>query len=115
MSAREYWTVLREDRKLIAGVLVLCLLGAVLLDLLLPRTYTSSAVFYVASAQQESSSTDAYSGAQFSTERVKSYAELGEPARRRRRVRAARRSADPRAGPVRDLHGLGHRDSRPSP
>ncbi|MDD7917666.1 polysaccharide biosynthesis tyrosine autokinase [Actinomycetospora callitridis] len=76
MSAREYWTVLREDRKLIAGVLVLCLLGAVLLDLLLPRTYTSSAVFYVASAQQESSSTDAYSGAQLSTERVKSYTEL---------------------------------------
>ncbi|GAA4915292.1 capsular exopolysaccharide synthesis family protein [Actinomycetospora succinea] len=76
MSAREYWTVLREDRKLIAGVLVLCLLGAVLLDVLLPRTYTSSAVFYVASAQPESSSTDAYSGAQLSTERVKSYTEL---------------------------------------
>lgn len=76
MSAREYWIVLREDRKLIAGVLVLCLLGAVLLDLLLPRTYTSSAVFYVASAQQESSSTDAYSGTQLSTERVKSYTEL---------------------------------------
>ncbi|MEJ2887993.1 polysaccharide biosynthesis tyrosine autokinase [Actinomycetospora aeridis] len=76
MSAREYWTVLREDRKLIAGVLVLCLLGAVLLDLLLPRTYTSSAVFYVASAQTETSSTDAYSGAQLSTERVKSYTEL---------------------------------------
>lgn len=76
MSAREYWTVLREDRKLIAGVLVLSLLGALALDLLLPRTYTSSAVFYVASAQPETSSTDAYSGAQLSTERVKSYTEL---------------------------------------
>lgn len=76
MSAREYWTVLREDRKLIAGVLVVCLLGALALDLVLPRTYTSSAVFYVASAQPESSSTDAYSGAQLSTERVKSYTEL---------------------------------------
>ena len=76
MSAREYWTVLREDRRLIAGVLLLCLLGALLLDLFLPRTYTSSAVFYVASPQTEASSTDAYSGAQLSTERVKSYTEL---------------------------------------
>ena len=64
MSAREYWTVLREDRRLIAGVLVLCLLGALMLDLFLPRTYTSSAVFYVASPQTEASSTDAYQGAQ---------------------------------------------------
>ncbi|MHC1560650.1 tyrosine-protein kinase domain-containing protein [Actinomycetospora sp. C-140] len=76
MSPRQYWTVLREDRWIIAGILLVCLLGALLLDLFLPRTYTSSAVFYVASSQAEPSPTDAYSGQQLATERVKSYSEV---------------------------------------
>lgn len=76
MSPRQYWTVLREDRWIVVGVLLVCLLGALLLDVFLPRTYTSSAVFYVASAQAEPSPTDAYSGQQLATERVKSYSEV---------------------------------------
>ncbi|GAA4772791.1 hypothetical protein GCM10023200_01440 [Actinomycetospora chlora] len=76
MSPRQYWTVLREDRWIVAGILLVCLLGALLLDLFLPRTYTSSAVFYVSSSQAEPSPTDAYSGQQLATERVKSYSEV---------------------------------------
>ena len=45
MSARQYWTVLREDRWIVAGILLARLLVALLLDLFLPRTYTSSVVF----------------------------------------------------------------------
>ena len=76
MNAREYWTVLREDRLLIGGIVVVCVAIAAAVALLLPRTYTSTAVFYVASQQTASSSTESYQGAQLSTERVKSYTEL---------------------------------------
>ncbi|MEJ2866537.1 cellulose synthase operon protein YhjQ/BcsQ [Actinomycetospora sp. OC33-EN08] len=76
MNAREYWTVLREDRWLVGAVVVVCVAIAAAVAVLLPRTYTSSAVFYVASPQTTTSSTDSYQGAQLSTERVKSYTEL---------------------------------------
>ncbi|MCD2187970.1 Wzz/FepE/Etk N-terminal domain-containing protein [Actinomycetospora soli] len=76
MNAREYWTVLREDRLLIGGIVVVCVAIAAAVALLLPRTYTSNAVFYVAAQQTASSSTESYQGAQLSTERVKSYTEL---------------------------------------
>ncbi|NYD34384.1 Wzz/FepE/Etk N-terminal domain-containing protein [Actinomycetospora corticicola] len=76
MNVREYWTVLREDRLLIGGIVVVCVAIAAAVALLLPRTYTSNAVFYVAAQQTASSSTESYQGAQLSTERVKSYTEL---------------------------------------
>jgi Mrp family chromosome partitioning ATPase len=76
VNVREYWTVLREDKWLVGGVLVVCVAIAAAVALLLPRTYTSTAIFYVASPQSTTSSTDSYSGAQLSTERVKSYTEL---------------------------------------
>jgi capsular polysaccharide biosynthesis protein len=76
VNAREYWTVLREDRLLIGGIVVVCVAIAAAVALLLPRTYTSNAVFYVAAQQTASSSTESYQGAQLSTERVKSYTEL---------------------------------------
>ncbi|HEY2225637.1 Wzz/FepE/Etk N-terminal domain-containing protein [Actinomycetospora sp.] len=76
MNVREYWTVLREDKWLVGSVLVLCVAIAAAVALLLPRTYTSTAIFYVASPQSAASSTDSYAGSQLSTERVKSYSEL---------------------------------------
>ena len=76
MNVREYWTVLREDKWLVGSVLVVCVAIAAAVALLLPRTYTSTAIFYVASPQTTTSSSDSYQGAQLSTERVKSYAEL---------------------------------------
>ena len=76
MNAREYWTVLREDRWLVGGIVAVCVVIAAAVAMLLPRTYTSTAVFYVASPQTTTSSTDSYQGAQLSTERVKSYSEL---------------------------------------
>ncbi len=76
MNVREYWTVLREDKWLVGSVLVVCVAIAAAVALLLPRTYTSTAIFYVASPQSTTSSTDSYAGSQLSTERVKSYSEL---------------------------------------
>lgn len=76
MNAREYWTVLREDRWLVGGIAAVCVVIAAAVAMLLPRTYTSTAVFYVASPQTTTSSSDSYQGAQLSTERVKSYSEL---------------------------------------
>ncbi|MFC5061715.1 Wzz/FepE/Etk N-terminal domain-containing protein [Actinomycetospora atypica] len=76
MNAREYWTVLREDRWLVGGIVAVCVVIAAAVAALLPRTYTSTAVFYVASPQTTTSSSDSYQGAQLSTERVKSYSEL---------------------------------------
>ena len=76
MNARQYWTVLREDRLLVAAVVVVCLLVAGLVSVLLPTSYTSTTVFYVASPQTAASPQDSYQGAQLSSERVKSYTEL---------------------------------------
>jgi Mrp family chromosome partitioning ATPase len=76
VNVREYWTVLREDRWLVGSVLVVCVVIAAAVAVLLPRTYTSTAIFYVASPQSTTSSTDSYAGSQLSTERVKSYSEL---------------------------------------
>jgi capsular polysaccharide biosynthesis protein len=76
VNVREYWTVLREDKWLVGSVLVVCVAIAAAVALLLPRTYTSTAIFYVASPQTTLSSSDSYQGAQLSTERVKSYSEL---------------------------------------
>ncbi len=76
MNVREYWTVLREDKWLVGSVLVVCVAIAAAVALFLPRTYTSTAIFYVASPQTTTSSSDSYQGAQLSTERVKSYSEL---------------------------------------
>ena len=76
MNVREYWTVLREDKWLVGSVLVVCVAIAAAVALLLPRAYTSTAIFYVASPQTTTSSSDSYQGAQLSTERVKSYSEL---------------------------------------
>jgi capsular polysaccharide biosynthesis protein len=76
VNVREYWTVLREDKWLVGSVLVVCVAIAAAVALLLPRAYTSTAIFYVASPQTTLSSSDSYQGAQLSTERVKSYSEL---------------------------------------
>ena len=76
MNVREYWTVLREDKWLVGSVLVVCVAIAAAVALLLPRTYTSTAIFYVASPQTTLSSSDSYQGAQLATQRVKSYSEL---------------------------------------
>ena len=117
MNVREYWTVLREDKWLVGSVLVVCVAIAAAVALFLPRTYTSTAIFYVASPQTTTSSSDSYQGAQLSTERVKSYSELLHRAPRRRgRLGAARRHARPRgADPELGERGLGRRDRRAQP
>ena len=76
MSARQYWTVFREQRRLILGVVLGTVLLAGLAGAALPPGYTSTATFYVASPQVATSSSDSYQGAQLSSERVKSYSEL---------------------------------------
>lgn len=81
VTARQYLDVLREDRRLIAIVVVVCVVLAFLVTLVTPNSYSSGATFYVASPPQDSSPTESYQGAQLSTERVKSYTELLEGTR----------------------------------
>jgi capsular exopolysaccharide synthesis family protein len=77
MGARDYLTLLREQKWFLAAFVVLGLVGAIAVTALTPRSYASFVTFYVVSnGVSDSTSTEMYQGAQLSTDRVKSYAEL---------------------------------------
>ncbi len=79
MNARDYLTLLRENRLLIGACLVAGIAIAGVVTLLMPTRYASTTSFYVVAASGSSQSalaSDNYQGAQLATDRVKSYTEL---------------------------------------
>lgn len=80
MNARDYFTLLRESKFLIAACLVLCVALAGGVTVLTPKTYASSVTFYVVAGTtvlgQQNPTSDLYQGAELAKDRVKSYSEL---------------------------------------
>lgn len=84
MNARDYLTLLRENKLVVLGTVLACLAIAGLVTVLMPRTYASSASYYVTAGTttlgQQNPASDLYQGAQLAKDRVKSYSELvGSP------------------------------------
>lgn len=80
MNARDYLTVLRESKLIIVGCIVVCLAIAGGMTVITPKTYTSSAQFFVVAGttveDPQNPTSDLYQGAQLAKDRVLSYAEL---------------------------------------
>lgn len=80
MNARDYLMLLRERKLVIASSLLVCILLALAVTAITPKSYTSSMTFYVvadgAVAGQPTTPSDVFAGAQTAQTRVKSYTEL---------------------------------------
>ena len=76
MPAQEYLATLRRGWATILAVTLAGVAVAGIVALLTPPAYGSTVTFYISTAANTVSSTDAYQGSLLSQERVKSYTEL---------------------------------------
>ncbi len=78
MNARDYLALLRERMLLIGACVVMGLVLATIVTVVMPKSYASSVTFYIVAdtSPGQNQASDNYQGAQLSTARVKSYAEL---------------------------------------